>query len=120
MKRTISTVLAFGAFLATPAVAQSWKDSVPVKQLYEAAKNDGQVVVWGTAAIEVDWIPAAFKAMFPGIEVRVLGDNDVATKAIAEYRAGRYEIDVFMTSYSAGRALLDRNMYGRIEWSTFG
>jgi iron(III) transport system substrate-binding protein len=91
-----------------------------VKQLYEAAKKEGQVVVWGTAAIEVDWITGAFQRAFPGIEVKVLGDNDVATKAIAENRAGRYDVDIFMTSYTAGRPLLDRGMYAKNDWSVFG
>ena len=57
--------------------------------------------------------------MFPGIEVKVLGDNDVATKAIAEFRAGRHQIDVFATSFTAGRSLLERDMYKKVDWSIF-
>jgi iron(III) transport system substrate-binding protein len=106
---------------AANAQAQTrWQDSPEAKQLYEAAKKEGHVTVWGTAALEVEWIPAAFGKMFPGIEVKVLGDNDVATKAIAEYRAGGYQIDVFMTSYTGGRPLLERNMFKKVDWSIFG
>jgi ABC-type Fe3+ transport system substrate-binding protein len=97
-----------------------WQDLPAVQKLYEAAKKEGQVMVWGTAALEVEWIPAAFSKMFPGIEVKFLGDNDVATKAIAEYRAGRHQIDVFMTSYTAGKSLLERDMYKKVDWSIFG
>lgn len=97
-----------------------WQDSPAVQKLYEAAKKEGQVIVWGTAALEVDWIPAAFSKMFPGIEVKFLGDNDVATKAIAEYRAGRHQIDVFATSLTAGRSLLERDMFKKVDYSIFG
>jgi iron(III) transport system substrate-binding protein len=97
-----------------------WQDSPEVKKLYEAAKKEGQVIVWGNAAIEVDWIPAAFGKMFPGIEVKVLGDNDIATKAIAEYRAGRHQIDVFATSLTAGKSLLERDMFKKVDYSIFG
>ncbi len=106
---------------ALPAMAQSkWQDSPQVKQLYEAAKKEGEVIVWGVNSSEVDWIPAAFGKMFPGIAVKILGDTDIATKAIAEARAGRHEVDVFQTSFTVGRPLLERNMYAKIDWSIFG
>ena len=31
-----------------------------VKELYEAAKKEGRVIIWGTQRREVEWIPAAF------------------------------------------------------------
>jgi iron(III) transport system substrate-binding protein len=120
MNKRIAATLAVCVLYGSPALAQGWTDAPAAKQLYEAAKKDAQVVVWGTASIEVDWIPGAFQKVFPGIEVKVLGDNDVATKAIAEYRAGRYDVDVFMTSYTAGRPLLERGMYAKNDWSVFG
>src|SRR5262245_47564072 len=101
--------------LATPASAQ-WKDSPEIKALYEAAKKEGQVVIWGTAHAEVEWIPAAFNAMFPGIEVQVLGDNDIATKAIAEARAGRHQIDVFWSSLTAIMPVMQRDLIGVTDW----
>ena len=74
----------------------AWQDSPEVKTLYEAAKKEGKVIVWGTQRREVEWIPAAFGAMFPGIEVQVLGDNEIATRAISEARAGRHQVDVYL------------------------
>ena len=61
----------------------AWQDSPKVKTLYEAAKKEGKVIVWGTHRREVSWIPAAFGKFFPGITVQVLGDNEIAVKAIA-------------------------------------
>ncbi len=119
MKYAALAVLA--ATMATPVDAQTrWQDSPAVKQLHEAAKKEGKVVAWGTAASEVEWISKAFSAEFPGITVEVLGDNDVGTKAVAEFRAGRHQIDVFQTSYTAGRPLLERNMYTKNDWKMFG
>src|SRR5262245_64659537 len=76
----------------------AWQDSPKVKALYEAAKKEGKVVVWGTHPREVSWIPAAFGKFFPDITVEFLGDNDIAVKAIAEARAGRHQLDVFWSS----------------------
>ena len=75
------------AFALTASAQAAWRDSPAVKALYDKAKAEGQVMVWGTQQGEVDWIPKAFNALFPGIDVQWVGDNDIATKAIAEARA---------------------------------
>ena len=116
----VGTIALISGLCATVEAQQPWHESAAVRSLYEAAKKEGSVTVWGTAALEVEWIPEAFGKMFPGIEVKYLGENDITTKAVAEYRAGRYEINVFMTAYTAGRPLLERNMYKKVDWSIFG
>ena len=68
------------ALMASCRLASNRQDSPEVKKLYEAAKKEGKVIVWGTQRREVEWIPAAFGAMFPGIEVQVLGDNEIAPR----------------------------------------
>src|SRR5688572_19928925 len=84
---------------ASPLHAQpGWNETPQVKALYEAARKEGRVTVWGTHRREVDWIPASFAKLFPGIDVQVFGDNDIATKAIAEARAGRHQLDVYWHS----------------------
>jgi iron(III) transport system substrate-binding protein len=118
--RPLKALCLFAAVaFAMPAAAQ-WKDTPAVKALYEAAKKEGQVIVWGTARTEVEWIPAAFNAMFPGIEVQFLGDNDIATKAIAEARAGRHQIDVFWSSLTAIMPVMQRDLIGVTDWAPFG
>ena len=86
--RFIETVLGLGLGLAALAAHAQWSATPAVKALYEEAKKEGQVVVWGTAAREIDWLPKAFAAVFPGIDVKVMADNNITTKAIAEARAG--------------------------------
>lgn len=106
------------AIAATPAFA-NWKQSPAVKELYEKAKKEGEVVIWGTHAREVDWIPAAFAAEWPGIKVNVLGDNDIAPKIIAETRAGRHEVDVYWHSITGVAPIVQRELPTKIDWSMF-
>ncbi|HWL04028.1 MAG TPA: extracellular solute-binding protein [Xanthobacteraceae bacterium] len=122
MRATRRIVL--GAMLATmsfmtPSQA-AWQDSPEVKALYEKAKAEGKVVVWGTQQGEVDWIPAAFGKLFPGIQVEWVGDNDIATKAIAEARGGRHQIDVFWHSLTGVTPLVQRDLLAKTDWTTFG
>jgi ABC-type Fe3+ transport system substrate-binding protein len=112
--------VAFATAAPLGAVHAQWTDSPKVKELYEAAKKEGQVIVWGTQRREVEWIPAAFGKLFPGIEVQFLGDNDIAVKAIAEARAGRHQIDVFQSSLTGTLPIVQRELPGPVDWSPFG
>ena len=103
-----------------PARRPAWQDSPEVKKLYEAAKKEGKVIVWGTQRREVEWIPAAFGAMFPGIEVQVLGDNEIATRAISEARAGRHQVDVYWHSLTGTMPLVQRDLLVANDWTPFG
>ncbi len=119
MKKSGLFIASFALCVATSANAQ-WHKSAPALALYEKAKAEKKVVVWGTQRTEVEWIPAAFNALFPGIEVEFLGDNDIATKAIAEARAGRHSIDVFWSSLTGVLPLMQRDLMGKPDWSPFG
>lgn len=120
MRNWISAAaLAVAAMLTAPAQA-AWQDSPEVKATYEKAKAEGKVMVWGTQQGEVNWIPAAFNKMFPGITVEWIGDNDIATKAIAEARAGRHQIDVFWHSLTGVLPLMERDLLAKVDWTPFG
>jgi iron(III) transport system substrate-binding protein len=100
------------------AAAQSL-DQPKVQELYAAAKREGQVIIWGTQRREVEWIPAAFEKVFPGIKVQFLGDNDIAVKAIAEARAGRHQIDVYQNSLTGTLPVVQRDLLANVDWSPF-
>src|SRR5262245_65514504 len=119
MRRFTSAILtcALVAF-AADARAQSL-DSPKVHELYAAAKKEGQVIVWGTQRREVEWVPAAFGKVFPGIDVQFLGDNDIAVKAIAEARAGRHQIDVYQNSLTGTLPVVQRDLMTVVDWSPF-
>lgn len=119
MNKSAALAAAAACCLAAPAYAQ-WHKSPEVQALYEKAKLERKVVVWGTQRTEVEWIPSAFNALFPGIEVEFLGDNDVATKAIAEARAGRHTIDVFWNSLTGSLPLMQRDLIAKSDWTPFG
>lgn len=104
---------------ALTAAAQ-WQNTPEVKALYEAAKKEGEVTIWGTAAREVDWLPKAFQEAFPGIQVKVMADNNITTKVIAEARAGRHAVDLMSTSLSLVPQLEERKLIRRMDWQTFG
>ena len=124
MKRMFARVaLALSALTALSALAgaqSTWKESPAVQQLYEAAKRDGKVIVWGTQRREVEWIPAAFGALFPGIDVQVLGDNEIATRAISEARAGRHQVDVYWHSLTGTMPVVQRDLLVANDWTPFG
>jgi ABC-type Fe3+ transport system substrate-binding protein len=114
------TVAALATALLSSAVGAQALETPKVRQLYEAARKDGQVVIWGTQRREVEWIPAAFGRFFPGIDVQYLGDNDIAVKAIAEARAGRHQVDVFQSSLTGTLPVVQRDLLGPVDWSPFG
>lgn len=121
MKILMHTIAAAALLVGASAPAQTtWQDSPEVKALHEAAKKEGAVVLWGTSAREIDWIPKAFAAAFPGVEVQTLADNNITTKAIAEARAGRNAVDVMVTSLSLVKALDERSLLKAMDWSKFG
>ena len=128
MKRHLRSAKAALAALAlsvalmgiAPRAQAAWQDSPEVRKLYEAARKEGKVIVWGTHRREVEWIPVAFGAMFPGIEVQVLGDNEIATRAISEARAGRNQVDVFWSSLTGTMPVAQRDLLVANDWTPFG
>jgi len=105
--------------IATPAHAD-WAGSPEIKALYEKAKAEGKVHVWGTTAGAVDWVPKAFGAAFPGIDVQFHGENDITTKAISEARAGRNQVDVFLNSLTGILPLVQRDLAANVDWAALG
>ncbi len=110
-------IAALTGFATSPALAQ---DSAAVQALYEKARTEGSVMIWGPSRGEVEWVPAAFAKAFPGIEVRFVGDNDVVTKAITEARSGRSELDVMWNSVTATAPMVQRDMPAPMDWTPFG
>ncbi|MFL6799849.1 MAG: ABC transporter substrate-binding protein [Xanthobacteraceae bacterium] len=108
------------AFALAPGAARAQPLGSPkLQQLYETARKEGRVMIWGTQRREVEWIPAAFSMAFPGIEVEFLGDNDIAVKAIAEARSGRHQLDVYQSSLTGTLPVVQRDLLAVVDWSPF-
>lgn len=116
----ITAAIALIAILmAVIAAGAQSLDDAKIKEVYAAAKKEGQVIIWGTQRREVEWIPDAFAKLFPGIEVQFLGDNDIAVKAIAEARAGRHQVDVYQNSLTGTLPVMQRDLPAPVDWSAF-
>ena len=119
MKRAIACAIAALTF-ASIAQAADWKDQSSVKALYEKAKPEGKLMIWGPQRGEVEWLDKEFGKVFPGIKIDFVGDNDVAPRAITEARAGRFDLDVMYNSVTATFPLMQRNLAATIDWSAYG
>src|SRR5262245_22615566 len=96
---------------------EPWQGSPAVKALYEKARTEGEVVLWGPQDRELDWIPAEFGKRFPGIKVTWSADRAANTKVITEQRAGRYAVDVLTFSLGGLLPLSERKLLGANDWS---
>ncbi len=120
--RRVSAIMtcAAAALVLLPGAALAQAPHAPkLNELYEAAKMERQVIIWGTQRREVEWIPAAFGKAFPGIEVQFFGDNDIAVKAIAEARGGRHQVDVYQHSLTGTLPVVQRDLLAPLDWSPF-
>ena len=97
-----------------------WATSSAVQRLYEQAKAEGEVVIWGSQNRELNWIPEEFNARFPGIDVTWTADRAAGTKIVTEQRARRYAVDVFHFSLGGMLPLHRRRMLGSNDWSIWG
>jgi iron(III) transport system substrate-binding protein len=121
MMRVWTGMFALGlALLAGPTYAADWRDAPHIRTLYDAAKKEGAVMLWASLARDVEWMPKEFASAFPGIDMKFLGDQDLATKAIAEARAGRHEVDVFQSSLGGTIPVVQRDLLAKIDWAEFG
>jgi ABC-type Fe3+ transport system substrate-binding protein len=112
------TVIVASAFALTAALRgqETWQSSPAVKTLYEKARAEGDVVLWGPQDRELDWIPAEFGKRFPGIKVTWSADRAATTRIITEQRAGRYAVDVLTFSLGGMLPLAERKMLGTNDW----
>lgn len=125
MMRDISAAAALAicvlSSLAIPTSAQTpWHEQPAVKALYEKAKAEGEVVVWGPVQSEVDWIAQEFPKRFPGITVKSTGDLQAATKLIAEARAGRHSVDAWQNSLGGMLEVQKRGLFAKVDWKPYG
>lgn len=88
--------------------------------LYGMAQEEGEVNIWATNAEDLEWIPPAFSRAFPGIDVKIYTDLNVAARVITEARAGRNSVDVVWNSEALVRPLIERNLVIDNEWSGLG
>ena len=113
-------LVSLAIMIGCTTASADFRDNPPVRELYDQAKVEREVSIWGPSRGEVEWIPPAFAKAFPGVVVKFVGDNDVVTKAITEARAGRNDVDVMCNSVSATAPIMQRGLAAAIDWTAFG
>ena len=108
------------AFSVSASAQTAWHDLPAVKDLYEKAKAEKEVVIWTPAQTEVDWVSVEFPKRFPGITVKGTGDLQSATKLIAEARANRHSVDVWQNSLGGMIEVQKRNLFAKVDWQALG
>jgi iron(III) transport system substrate-binding protein len=131
MRGNRSLVIVAAAVLALVVVLSiSFRGSEEVSQpsggnrephaLYESAKKEGVVNIWATNAEDLNWISSAFANAYPGIEVEIFTDLNVAARVIAEARGGLHNVDLVWNSEGLVRPLIERELLIKDEWPQLG
>jgi iron(III) transport system substrate-binding protein len=79
-------------------------------KLVQAAKKEGEVIVYGTMALaDVNQLNAKFREKYPFIDVKLnrLGSGQIVPRALAEVRANKHLADILQTN-SMGLHFLKR------------
>jgi len=100
MKKLIIAGLMCSVVPFAPALALAQDlDSMSVDELYEIAKQEGQVTVWSLSS-RIAQIEVAFEAKYPGIDLVGLDINSTnqIARLVAEQNAGIHAVDVLYLS----------------------
>jgi len=113
------------AILATPALltfarAVAQPLSPQLAELYERAKGEREVTIWGPGATTIGWIPAEFAKRFPDVKVSFLGSEQAGARFITESRAGRNVVDVWSFSLGGTLDVQRRGLLQAIDWPAVG
>lgn len=113
---------ALAAPLAQRAAAQSAAKGVSpqLAELYEKAKPEGEVSIWGPGAASLEWIPPEFAKRFPGIKLNWLGDQQASSRLIAEQRGSRHVVDAWTFSLGGTLEVQKRGLLQKVDWRQYG
>lgn len=119
MKRAIFLLtVASVSFLWISASKAADTTSPAMKQLVEAAKKEGEVVLWSNSFEEPDKVLKPFYAMYPFLKVKLWDgrSEEIINKIITEAKAGRYSPDVLLLSTRAFPAIRQAGLLQEYEW----
>lgn len=110
--RSVSVVAALTLFMV-PAIVKG-ADQATI----EAAKKEGEVVLWITALRNEDMILRGFRKLYPGIKVKIWPSfsTPLANKLIEESKVERKSADVVITSLRQLPRLRAANALGEFQW----
>jgi len=115
-----AAICAAALCLGAAAAQADWRETPAIRALYDKAKAEGEVVIWGPVQTEVDWIQGELAKRFPGITVKATGDLQAATKLIAEARANRHSVDLWQNSLGGMLEVQKRGLFAKVDWPSYG
>jgi iron(III) transport system substrate-binding protein len=91
-------------------------------RLYAAAKQEGQVVIWGPDdPSDMDCYAKAFGQRFPGVQINhfEITAGEAASRIVTEAQAGKMSLDASSASLDTVEPLIQRDLVaGYDDWST--
>ncbi len=90
--------------------------SKAVQDLYEAARKEGEVLLWGPPTDTIErFYPQEFQSAFPGIVVKTVGDAQAPQKLLTEAVAGTHQADVFWWPIAGFLPLQKRGLVAKFD-----
>lgn len=100
------------------------RNSEAVAQLYEAAKQEGKVVHWGSPDVNTTTeLATKFMELYPGVEVELfkIQTAQAVERGVMAASAGRIEVDVLDATLGNLPLLFERGLVEPFAWQeTFG
>ncbi len=116
---TLSVTGIVAGILSSPS--QAGMDKAAIDALYQKAKKEGSVVVWGPQKNTLSYISEHFNKDYPGIKVVTAASLRSGPKIIAEAKAGKHSLDTFIFPISSGMLPLhQRKLLAKGPWDIFG
>jgi ABC-type Fe3+ transport system substrate-binding protein len=91
-----------------------------MNQLYQKAKAEGSVHLWGANRKDLDWIPQAFSQRFPGLKVILHAELNVIEEVQADIASNDYEADIVWNAEPLLQPLIDAELLMPDDWRSLG
>jgi iron(III) transport system substrate-binding protein len=103
--------------LLTAAASLAAEPSIS-KQAVEAAKKEGEVVLWSNSFEEPDKVLKPFYAMHPYLKVKLWDgrSEEIINRIVSEAKAGRHSVDVLLLSTRAFPTLKNAGLLQEYLW----
>ncbi len=117
----LAAIAGLAVMVWSPAqAATDWLKNPKIKAIYDKAKVEGEVILWGPRRLTLDWIDGEFNKRFPGIKVKWKPDLSSTTKIIAEAQAGRHTVDAYSFALGFFMPLEKRGLLEKVDFEMWG
>jgi iron(III) transport system substrate-binding protein len=113
-----SALLLVALFLFQASTALGAESSAVSKPAIDAAKKEGEVVLWSNSFEEPDKVLKPFYAMHPYLKVKLWDgrSEEIINRIVSEAKAGRHSADVLLLSTRAFPTLKNAGLLQEYGW----